>query len=85
MDDVGSVTLRVASAGAGGQIEIRLDQPDGELLAAADIEVNGQWEQWYDRHVDLKKASGRHDVIIRFVHPQQASGLMNLDSIHFQR
>ena len=28
---------------AGGQIELRLDQPDGELLATADIEstVNG--------------------------------------------
>ena len=85
INDVNSVTLRVASAGAGGQIEVRLDQPDGELLATADIEVNGQWEQWYDRHVDLTKTSGHHDVIIRFVHPQLAGGLMNLDSIHFQR
>jgi cytochrome c len=85
MDDVGSVTLRVASAGAGGQIEVRLDQPDGELLATADIEVNGQWEQWYERQVDLTKTSGRHDVIIRFVHPQQVGGLMNLDSIYFHR
>ena len=85
MDDVGRVTLRIASAGAGGSIEIRLDQPDGTLLATTEIEVNGQWEQFYDRHVELKKADGRHDVIMRFVHPQQAGGLMNLDSIHFQR
>jgi cytochrome c len=85
MDDVGSVTLRVSSAGAGGQIEIRLDQPDGELLATADIEVNGQWEQWYDRDAELKKTTDRHDVIIRFVHPQQAGGLMNLDSVYFRR
>ena len=31
---------------AGGQIELRLDQPDGELLATADIEVYGQREHW---------------------------------------
>ena len=85
MDEVGAVTCRVASAGAGGQIEVRLDRPDGELLATADIEVNGQWEQWYDRQITLTKTPGTHDVIIRFVHPQQAGGLMNLDSIHFQR
>jgi cytochrome c len=85
MDDVASVTLRVASAGAGGQIEIRLDQPGGELLATADVEVNGNWEQFYDRKVALKKSSGRHDVIVRFIHPQQAAGLMNLDSVHFHR
>ncbi|MDA1232128.1 MAG: carbohydrate-binding protein [Planctomycetota bacterium] len=85
MDDIASVTLRVASAGAGGQIEIRLDQPDGELLAIADVEVNGNWEQFYDRNVTLKKSSGRHDVIVRFIHPQQAAGLMNLDSVHFHR
>ena len=85
MGEIGSVTLRVASAGAGGQIEVRLDEPNGELLATTEIDVNGQWEQFYDRHVDLPKTTGCHDVIIRFVHPQQAGGLMNLDSIHFQR
>ena len=57
----------------------------GELLATSDIEVNGQREKWYDRQVNLTKTSGVHDVIIRFVHPQQASGLMNLDSIYLQR
>ena len=85
MDEVSSVTLRIASAGAGGQIEVRLDEPDGELLATTDVAVNGQWEQFYERKVELTKTAGRHDVIIHFVHPNKAGGLMNLDSIQFQR
>ena len=37
-----------------------------------------------DRDVELVGSHGRHDVIVRFVHPVQAGGLMNLDSIHFR-
>ncbi len=80
---VRKLTLRIASAGAGGSIEVRLDAPDGPLLASTEIEVNGQWEQFYDRTVDLPETDGRHDVVIRFVHPNQAGGLMNLDFIKF--
>ena len=61
-----------------------MDQPDGQLLASTEIEVNGQWEQFYDRTVALPAIEGRHDVIVRFVHPQEAGGLMNLDSVSFQ-
>ena len=32
-----------------------------------------------------RAAGDRHFDAIRFVHPQQAGGLMNLDSIHFER
>jgi hypothetical protein len=27
--------------------------------------------------------TGRHDVFVRFIHPQQAGGMMNLDSLRF--
>ena len=84
MDRVRHLILRIASAGAGGSIEVRLNQPDGQLLASTEIEVNGQWEQFYDRTVELPAIEGRHDVIVRFVHPQEAGGLMNLDSVSFQ-
>ena len=84
LDRVKRMTLRVASAGSGGSIEVRLDQPDGELIGATPVEVNGQWEQFYEKMVDLKETLGRHDVYICFVHPQKAGGLMNLDSVYFQ-
>ncbi|MCA9063705.1 MAG: PQQ-dependent sugar dehydrogenase [Planctomycetaceae bacterium] len=89
LDQFNSVTLRIASAGSGGAIELHADAPDGPLLGQTEIEVNGQWEQFYDRDVALTKTftdqelHGRHDVFVVFTHPQHAGGLMNLDSLHF--
>jgi cytochrome c len=83
LDHVGALKLKIASAGAGGAIEIRLDSPDGELMAEVPVEVNGQWEQFYERTVSAGERSGRRDLFIRFTHPQQAGGLMNLDAIEF--
>jgi len=85
LDQVRRLTFKFASAGAGGAVEVRLDQPDGPLLVTVPVEVNGQWEKWYERTVDLPETKGRHDLIIVFVHPAKAGGLMNLDSILFQR
>ena len=84
LDKVKQLTFRVASAGAGGSIEVRLDRPDGDLLATVPIEVNGAWEVWYEKTIEIPATQGRHDVWIRFIHPQNAGGLMNLDSILFQ-
>lgn len=83
LKDAKRVLLRVASAGAGGAIELRAGSPDGKLLGKADIEVNGQWEQFYDKWIELPAERERGDVYVVFVHPQGASGLMNLDSITF--
>lgn len=85
MNDVGRISARVSSAGQGGQIEIRLDAPDGELLETLDIENNGDWTAWYDRATEILPTAGRHDVFIVFTHPSHAGGLMNLDSIRFDR
>ena len=82
-EKVRKVTLKLASAGAGGSVEIRLDKPNGELLATVPVEVNGQWEKFYERTAELPETKGRHDVFIRFVHPTKAGGLMNLDSVNF--
>jgi hypothetical protein len=47
------------------------------------VEVNGQWEDFYDRSATWTPVTGRHDVFVRFIHPQQAGGMMNLDSLRF--
>ncbi|MFO0870342.1 MAG: carbohydrate-binding protein [Pirellulales bacterium] len=88
LGQVDRVTLWLASAGAGGAVEIRMDQPAGPLLAQVPVEVNGHWEKFYERTVALRlpdgqPCTGRHDIIIRFTHPQGAGGLMNLDAIYF--
>ncbi|MCA9038080.1 MAG: carbohydrate-binding protein, partial [Planctomycetaceae bacterium] len=86
-DQVGEVKLKIASAGSGGTIELRVDNPEGPLLATVDVEVNGNWEEFYERTVEIDhqdtSISGRHDLIIVFTHPEKAGGLMNLDAIQF--
>ncbi len=84
LDQVRKVTFRVASAGSGGVIEIRRDAIDGELLATAPIEVNGKWEEFYDRTVEIPAQTGRHELYFKFVNEKSPGGLMNLDTIHFQ-
>ncbi|MFN8857873.1 MAG: PQQ-dependent sugar dehydrogenase [Planctomycetaceae bacterium] len=84
LDKVKQLKLRVASAGAGGTIEIRRDAPGGELLASVPVEVNGEWEKWYEKTVAVKPSTGRCDLFVRFVNPQNRNALMNLDSIDFQ-
>jgi cytochrome c len=83
LDDVDRLTARVASAGAGGRIEVRCDSRDGQLLAEFDVEVNGNWEEWYERTADFRGPAGRHDLHVRFVNPQNRNALMNLDSLRF--
>jgi hypothetical protein len=46
--------------------------------------VNGEWEKWYEKTVELKPTTGHCDLFVRFVNPQNRNALMNLDSIDFQ-
>ena len=98
-DQISTATLKIASAGAGGAIELRADQADGPLLAVVPVDVNGNWEEFYERRVELSKSSGsvgdandgpdtisgRHDLVVVFTHPDRAGGLMNLDAIDFDQ
>lgn len=85
LQDANRVLLRVASAGAGGAIELRQGSYDGKVIGKTSIEVNGQWEQFYDKWIELPADRERGDLYVVFVHPQGASGLMNLDSITFEK
>ncbi|MFM7077469.1 MAG: PQQ-dependent sugar dehydrogenase [Planctomycetaceae bacterium] len=83
LDRVGGMVLRLASAGAGGAVEIRRDAPDGPLLGTVTIEVNGHWEEFYERAVTWEPVAGRHDVWLVFTHPQRDGGRGNLDGVRW--
>ena len=94
-DQIQTATLKIASAGSGGAIELRVDNSEGPLLATIEVEVNGNWEEFYERTVELNKEvptsengdstslTGHHDLFVVFTHPNKAGGLMNLDAIDF--
>jgi cytochrome c len=84
LDQVQSISVRVASAGAGGTIEIRRGNVDGTLLGSTPVEVNGKWEEFYEKKIELQPATGRDDLFVVFKNEANRGGLMNIDSLRFQ-
>jgi cytochrome c len=82
LEDSGSVTFRVASAGPGGRIELRAGSPGGPLLAGVEATPTGGWDKWVELNSLLAATKGRVDVYVVFVNPGK-SGLMNLDWVEF--
>jgi cytochrome c len=83
LDQVGAIRVSVASAGAGGQIEFRVGSPKGEPIGVVSVEVNGQWEEFYQKMIPIEAVSGSHDVYAVFVNEKNRGGLMNIDWVEF--
>ena len=49
------IEFRVASATEGGLIEIRLDQPEGELLGTCAVANTGDWQAWTSVRAGIKQ------------------------------
>ncbi len=58
--------LRVASATAGGVIEVRLDRPDGPPLGTATVANTGDWQAWTTVSARLQPVSGRRTICLVF-------------------
>lgn len=56
----------VASASAGGSIEIHLGSFDGTLLGVCEVKNTGGWQKWKMRSTKVKKIEGVHDVYFVF-------------------
>ena len=86
LEDLTKVTFRVASAGAGGIIELRYDAADGPLVAATpNIAPTGGWQTWQDVTMDLPATipQGTHRLFVVFRHPTATGSLLNLNWFRF--
>jgi cytochrome c len=83
LGSTGSITCRVASAGAGGTIELRAGTADGELLGTLEVQPTGDWDTWVEHTLPIQTSLSTTDLHATFTHPKQAGGLMNLDWIRF--
>src|ERR1035437_9520576 len=61
--------IRAASASGGGIIEIRLDQPDGELLGTCPVPNTGDWQDWASFQARIKPVSGIKTLCLVFKRP----------------
>ncbi|MCO8271546.1 family 43 glycosylhydrolase [Actinoplanes sp. TRM 88003] len=75
-----SFTARVASAGSGGRIELRLDSSTGTLAGTCTVPGTGGWQTFTD--VTCPAAvSGTHDLYLRFT--GGSGSLFNVDRWQF--
>lgn len=73
-----SFTARVASAGGGGRIEVRLDNSNGPLVGTCTVPVTGGWQTWTTTTCAVSGATGTRDVFLRF-----AGGSGNLFNVNW--
>ena len=73
---------RVASAGVGGNIELRLDSLAGTLIGTCAVAPTGGWQTWTTVAANVSGASGVHDLYLKFT--GGAGSLFNLNWWQFQ-
>jgi hypothetical protein len=61
-----SFDARVASAGSGGSIELRLDSQTGTLVGTCTVPGTGGAQTWMTRSCTVSGATGTHDLYLRF-------------------
>ena len=82
LEELTGIRFRVASGGAGGTIEARLDSPTGPLAGSVAVASTGGWQSWANVTMDLPTPpDGTHELFLVFVNPTAGGGdgLFNLN------
>ncbi|MEV6827013.1 glycoside hydrolase family 43 protein [Amycolatopsis sp. NPDC051102] len=61
-----SFTARVASAAAGGTIELRLGSASGTVVGRCTVAGTGGWQTWASVSCPVTGATGTQDLVLRF-------------------
>lgn len=75
-------SARVASAGEGGSIELRLGSLDGKLIGTCKVNNTGGWQAWQEAACEVSTATGVHDLYLKFTGGE--APLLNLDYWRFE-
>jgi glucosylceramidase len=75
-----NASLRVASAGSGGNLQFRLDSATGPIIGVLPVPVTGGWQTWQTVTGSVSGASGLHNLYLVF---QGGSGIGNLNWFQF--
>ncbi len=83
LENIGYVSYRVASAGTGGRIEVRVGSADGELISTAHVDITGGWQTYRTIITPITNPGGTNDLFFVFKNQPGNSGLFNLNWIEF--
>lgn len=61
-----SIDVRVASNNNGGQIEVRLNNPNGTLIGTVTVPGTGGWQSWVTRSAPVSSVTGVHTLFLKF-------------------
>ena len=76
---------RVASAGTGGVIELRLGGPEGKLIGSCPVKPTGDWQKWTSISCKVGGATGAQDLCLKFTGPENGEPkLFNLNQWKFE-
>jgi hypothetical protein len=64
-----AVVVRVASAGDGGVMELRVGGTSGPLVGTVTVPVTGGWQKWTTVTGSVSGTGGQHDLYIVFRGP----------------
>jgi hypothetical protein len=78
-----SFNARVASAGAGGNIEIHLDSPTGTLIGTCAVPITGGWQTWVTQTCSITPATGSHTVYLVYTGGDGNGNLFNIEWFTF--
>ncbi len=79
-----SLNYRVASAGLGGRIEVRVDSLTGPLISAVRVGSTGGWQVYSDLAAPIADPGGTHELFFVFERNSGDDGLFNINWIDFQ-
>ena len=63
---VSSFIARMASAGAGGAIQVRLDSSTGTTIGTCNVPTTGGWQTWTNVNCSVSATTGFHNVYLVF-------------------
>lgn len=75
-------TVKAASK-SGGQIEIRMDSPEGALVGTVNVEATGSEDTFKEFSCKLDRITDTHNVFLVFKGKGDAKNLMNVDYYSF--
>ena len=81
MNGLSSFNARVASAGSGGNIEVRLDSPTGTLIGTCAVPVTGGWQTWTTETCAITATTGSHTIYL--VYTGGGGNLFNIEWFSF--
>ncbi len=79
---VTQVSVREASGGAGGTLELHLDSVGGTLISTVNLPITGGWQTWQTLSGTVSGATGVHTLYLVFRGTD--AGIANLNWFQFQ-